>query len=128
MRLPLRLLVALLTVDVVAFDLLVESARSGSCGLPAVLGAGMLALGAMAALAERTWGIGLVLAAASALATSAALGVGPSFFYVVAAIGALPFLFTMRPMARFHLGATVLFAVLASVAGAAGSVALVLLG
>lgn len=123
MRLPLHLLVALLAVDVVAFAVLAGSVSHGGGSLPTVAGAGLLALGAMAALAERTWGIGLVLATASSFAAAAALHLAPGGAYLVALVGAVPFLLTVKPMARFHLGATVLFATLAAAAGTAAPLA-----
>jgi hypothetical protein len=124
-RLPLHVVVSFLGVDVVAFAVVVRCAMAGdgdASRWPAALAAG-LALGATAALCERTWGVGLMLAAASASFTAAVLGMGPPFFLVVAAIGAVPFLFTMKHMARFHLGATALFAGLSGALGLAGALA-----
>jgi hypothetical protein len=124
-RLPLHLVISLLGVDVIAFDVVVRSATSdGHAGRWVTATAAFgLAFGATAALCERTWGIGLLLASAMAFFVAGALGMGPPFFYVVAGIGALPFLFTMKHMARFHVGATLLFALIASVTGAAASLA-----
>ncbi|MBX3258714.1 MAG: hypothetical protein KIS78_08480 [Labilithrix sp.] len=124
-RLPLHVIVSLLAVHVVAFDVLVGCAASHAhLGrfVTATAAAG-LAFGATAALCERTWGVGLTLAAATSFFVAGALGMGPATFFVVAAVGALPFLFTMKHMARFHLGATVLFALLAGAAGTTASFA-----
>jgi hypothetical protein len=125
-RLPLHVVVSLLAVHVVAFDVLVRcaTATEGHPGrFATALAASGLAFGATAALCLRTWGIGLVLATSSAFFVAGALGMGPPFFYVVGAIGALPFLFTAKYMARFHVGATVLFALLAGAIGTGASLA-----
>jgi hypothetical protein len=87
------------------------------------LAAVVLAFGATAAFCERTWGVGLTLAVATSFFVAGALHMGPPFFYFVAAIGALPFAFSMKHMARFHLGATILFALLAGAFGTAASLA-----
>jgi hypothetical protein len=131
-RLPLPLVVSLLTVHVVAFAIVAACATSEEhlrwLALMAAIGLG---LGATAALGERTWGVGLMLATASALfvagliapeaATADLLGIGRPFFFGVGAVGALPFLLTMKHMARFHRGATVLFALLAGLSGTTAS-------
>jgi hypothetical protein len=124
-RLPLHVLVSLLAVDMTAFDVFVRSATSdGHVGRwVTALAAVGLAFGATAALCARTWGIGLMLAAATSFCVAGAMHMGPSSFYVVAAIGALPFFLTMKHMARFHVGATVLFALLSSAIGTAASLA-----
>lgn len=135
--LPLHVVVSLLGVHVVAFDVIVRCAAMSDAHVgrwATALAAAGLAFGATAALCRRTWGIGLMLAAATSFLVAGVLGMGPhvlmgtgeagpSFFYVVAAIGALPFLLTMKYMARFHLGATVLFAALAGAIGTAASLA-----
>jgi hypothetical protein len=124
-RLPLHVVVSLLAVHVAAFDAFVHGVTSNGHsghGVTAIAAA-VLAFGATAALCERTWGVGLVLAAATSFFAARAMHMGPPFFYVVAAIGVLPFVFTMKHMARFHLGATVLFAMLAGAAGTAASFA-----
>jgi hypothetical protein len=126
LRLPLHVVVSFLGVDVVAFAVVVRCAMAGDGHAgrwAAALAAGALALGATAAVCERTWGVGLMLAAASAFFTAAVLGMGSPFFLVVAAIGAVPFLFTMKHMARFHLGATALFAGLSGALGLTGALA-----
>ncbi len=133
-RLPLHIVLSLLAVDVVAFGVFVQCATSpdGDVGRWVVTAAAaVLAFGATAALCERTWGVGLMLATATAFFVAGVLGMGPhvfgvagrgsTFFYAVAATGALPFLVTMKHMARFHLGATVLFAMLAGAAGTTAS-------
>ncbi len=122
-RLPLPLVLALLAVHVVAFQLVAYAATEASCAfsLPTVGAAGILAFGATAALCGRTWGIGLVLAAAVSFLAAGAQHLGPWSFYVAGAIGTLPFLLTAKHMARFHLGATVLFALLAALGGTSAS-------
>ncbi len=125
-RLPLHVVVSFLGADVVAFAVVVRSAMAsdGHAGRwAASFAAATLALGATAALCERTWGVGLMLAAASAFLAATVLGIGTPFFLVVAAVGLLPFLFTVKHMARFHRGATVLFAALAGALGLAGALA-----
>lgn len=117
-RLPLHLVISLLAVDLVAFAVLVRGMSHPDHRGELVAAAG-LSFGAMAALCERTWGIGLVLAAATSFFAAAAMHMGPPTHYVVAAIGVLPFVFTMKHMVRFHLGATVLFALLAGGMGTA---------
>lgn len=117
-RLPLHLVVSLLAVHVVAFGVFVGAAVDACAGgWGTALLSGALGFGATAALCERTWGVGLVLAAATSFFAARALGLGPAYFDAVAAIGALPFLFTAKHMARFSRGATVLFALLAGAAG-----------
>ncbi len=118
-RLPLHVIVAFLAVHVIAFDVLV---RSLGCGghvgrfvtAAAALG---LAVGATAGLRSKTWGVGLMLASATSFFVAGALEMGPSFFYVVAAVGAFPFFLTARYMARFDLGATLAFALLSGAVG-----------
>lgn len=130
-RLPLHVVVSFLAVHVVAFDVIVRCATASEAHVGrwvTAAAAAVLAFGASAALCARTWGVGLMLAAATSFFVAGALGMapgraGPSFFYLVAAVGALPFLFTMKHMARFHLGATVLFAALAGAIGTAASLA-----
>ncbi len=129
-RLPFHVELSFLAVHVVAFAVVVQSAAATATGAP-VAGQAMvtsaaaagLAFGATAALCRRTWGIGLMLAAAVSFFVAAVLGMGPGFFYVVAGVGVLPFLVTVKYMARFHLGATVLFAALAGTIGTASSLA-----
>lgn len=117
-RLPLHLVISLLAVHVVAFDLFVRSTVNPHAGgAVSALAATVLAFGATAALLERTWGIGLVLAAATSFLAARALHVGPPFFAVAGVIGTLPFVFTVKHMARFHAGATVLFAIAAATIG-----------
>ena len=125
-RLPRHVIVSFLAADVVAFDVIARCATSSEADVGRIVtatAAAALAFGATAALCERTWGVGLMLAAATAFFVAGALGMGPASFYVVAAVGALPFVFTMKYMARFHLGATVLFAALAGALGTSASIA-----
>ena len=81
------------------------------------LGAAGLVVGATAALRATTWGVGLACAAAVSFASAAALGMGPEWFWIVAAAGVLPQLLTVRPFARFDRGATALFILGAVTAG-----------
>ncbi|NOU28039.1 MAG: hypothetical protein HOO96_09060 [Polyangiaceae bacterium] len=118
-RLPLHVIVAFLAVHVIAFDVLVRSLGSGGhvgrfVTAAAALG---LAVGATAGLRAKTWGVGLMLASATSFFVAGALEMGPSFFYVVAAVGAFPFFLTARYMARFDLGATLAFALLSGAVG-----------
>jgi hypothetical protein len=85
-----------------------------------VLAAFVMIAGALAALRAKTWGVGVVLAAATAFSAAAALGIAPMWFWLVGAVGALPFLFAWRPMVRFDRGAAVLFAAIAVTLGIAG--------
>jgi hypothetical protein len=73
----------------------------------------VLIVSARAALAGRTWGVGAILATATAFPGAALLGFAPQWFWVVGLIGAIPFALALRPMARFDAGATALFAFLA---------------
>jgi hypothetical protein len=83
----------------------------------------VLMAGARAALSSRTWGVGLVLATATAFPGAVLLGIAPSWFYLVGLAGLVPFLLTLRPMLRFDVGATALFGLLAGGTGIAGAYA-----
>lgn len=87
------------------------------------LGAAGLLAGATAALFARTWGIGLAFAAAVSFASAAALHIAPSWFWLVAAAGALPQALTVKPFARFDRGATALFIGIATALGASAALA-----
>lgn len=122
-RLPLHVVLSFLLVHGIAFYVIVRCLMiDGHVGrfVTAAAAAG-LALGATSGMARRTWGVGLMLAATSSFFVAGALGMGPPFFFLVAAIGALPFLLTVRYMARFDIGATILFAVIAGVLGLGAS-------
>ncbi len=82
-----------------------------------------LALGAVAGLFGKTWGVGLALVSSAAFFLAGALGMGPPFFFAVAAVGALPAVITVRRMARFDAGATMLFVGVACALGIAASLA-----
>lgn len=83
----------------------------------------LLLVGALAAQRGRTWGIGLALATAAAFPVAFAIGIAPAWFCLVGLVGAMPFLLTARPFARFDKGATALFAALAGVGGTAVAMA-----
>jgi len=118
-RLPLHVSASFLLVHLVAVDVIVGClAGDGHVGrLVTASAAAGLALGATAGLCRRTWGVGLMLASASAFFVAGALGMGPPYFFFLAATGTLPFLLTMKYMARFDIGATILFALLAGTLG-----------
>lgn len=79
-------------------------------------GVGMF-MGSVAALSRRTWGVGVVFAAAAAFAAAAFLRMGPSFFWWFALAGALPMALGAKPFARFDRGAAYLFAGTAAALG-----------
>ncbi|MBX3225895.1 MAG: hypothetical protein KIT84_30040 [Labilithrix sp.] len=81
------------------------------------LAAAAMLFGATAALRARTWGVGLAFASAVAFASAAALKMGPSFFWLIAAAGTAPMLLSARPFARFSRSATALFVLIAVVCG-----------
>lgn len=88
-----------------------------------VVAALFMLAGTAVAWRARTLGVGLALAAASAFPAAHLLGIGPSWFWLVGAGGALPFVMSWRPMAFFDRQAAVLFGALAVAAGAAGAFA-----
>jgi hypothetical protein len=83
-----------------------------------VLLAAMLLAGVEAARRNRTWGIALAFAAAAAFPVFVAIGIAPSWFLIVGALGMLPFGLASRAFARFDKGATVLLAGLGASIGA----------
>lgn len=122
-RLPLHVVLSFLVAHVVALELVFRCITGeGHVGrfVTASAAAG-LALGSLVALCRRTWGVGLMLASASSFFVAGALGMGPPSFFFVAAVGALPFLATVKYMARFDIGATILFTLLAGVVGLGAS-------
>jgi hypothetical protein len=110
-RLPGNLVLSLVAVQAVAFATLMRSVLFERW--TTVVASLVLLVGANAALRARTWGIGVVLAVAAAFAGAVLLGFAPSWFYGVGILGAIPFVLTVRPMARFDAGATALFTMLA---------------
>ena len=94
----------------------VLAASTTSCGL------GML-FGSLAALGRRTWGLGLVFAAAVAFATAGALEMGPPIFFLFAVAGAIPMALGAKPFARFDRGAAVLFVAIAVALGIGSALA-----
>ena len=56
-------------------------------------------------------------------ATALALGIAPSWFWMVGLVGAVPFVLPLRPMVRFDVGATALFTAIAGSMGVAGAFA-----
>lgn len=122
-RLPLHVVASFLVAHLVALDVIARCLASDAHAgrfvtASAALGLG---LGATAGVFRRTWGVGLMLASASSFFVAGALEMGPPFFFFVAAVGALPFLLTVRHMARFDVGATILFALLAGAIGLGAS-------
>jgi hypothetical protein len=81
----------------------------------------VLIVGARAALQARTWGIGVILATAIAFPGAVLLGIAPSWFWAVGVIGLVPYVLTLRAMARFDKGATALFTALAGGMGVLGA-------
>ena len=65
----------------------------------------------------------LALVSAAAFFVAGALGMGPPFFFAIAAAGALPAVVTVRGLARVDRGATALFVGLACAFGLAASLA-----
>jgi len=106
-RLPRNLVTSLLGVQTIALFLVLRSALLERW--PTVVMALLLWVGARAALRERTWGIGVVLATALAFPGAVFLGFAPLWFLLVGLVGIVPFALTTRPMLRFDVGATVLF-------------------
>ena len=116
-RLPENLVLSLGAVHAVAFATLARSVLFERW--TTVVATIVLMIGANAALRSRTWGVGLVLAVATAFPGAVLLGIAPAWFWVVGIVGAVPFLLTVRPMMRFDRGATALFALLAGGTGIA---------
>lgn len=87
-----------------------------------VLASALLLVGAVAARRGKTWGVGVALAAATAFPMARLLGMAPAWFWVVGAIGALPFALTSRALARFDAKATAFGASLAMAAGLLGAI------
>jgi hypothetical protein len=118
-RLPLHVVASFLLANVVAGYVIVRClASDGHVGrfVTASAATGLL-LGATAGMFRRAWGIGLALASASSFFVAGALEMGPPFFFFVAVVGTLPFLLTVKYMARFDIVATLLFGFLAGVIG-----------
>jgi hypothetical protein len=124
-RLPKNIVVSLHVAEAAAFVTVIRSVLVGRW--PAVLAALALAAGAKAARRERTWGVGVMLAAATAFSVAAALGFAPpaarTWFWLVGLAGAAPFVLTVKPMMRFDVAATALFAAIAGATGIAGAMA-----
>ncbi len=106
-RLPRNLVTSLVGVQSLALLLVLRSAFLERW--PTVVMALLLWAGARAALRERTWGIGVVLATSLAFPGAVFLGFAPTWFLLVGLVGIVPFALTTRPMLRFDVGATVLF-------------------
>jgi hypothetical protein len=121
-RIQLSLALSAATGAYVAIIAGMRMAENILAGSTASCGVGML-LGSLAALSRRTWGVGLVFAAAVAFATAGAMGMGPPVFFVFAAAGALPMLLGAKPFARFDRGAALLFAGIAVALGVGSALA-----
>ena len=77
--------------------------------LSTTTGGALMFAGAVAALKKRTWGVGIVFAAATAFATAAYMKMGPPQFWAFALAGALPMVLGAKPFARFDKAAAALF-------------------
>lgn len=119
--LPRQVTLSLLTVQAVAAATLLRSLLFERW--TTVVASIALIVGARAALRARTWGIGVVLATATAFPVAVLLGIAPACFVVVGVVGFVPFVQTVRPMARFDRGATALFTAVAGFSGVAGAYA-----
>jgi hypothetical protein len=125
LRLPLHILISFMGAHLVALAVIARCAMANHGDPLSLLCAMTLAFGATAALFERTWGVGLMLASATAffanMVTSGVVDGYPStaatICLVGAVVGTIPFVFTMRYMARFHFGATILFMLIAGALG-----------
>lgn len=124
-RLPRTLAASLLAALAIGLYVVVRSATThGHVGRWVTASAALgVALGAMGGLFGKTWGVGLTLLSAAAFFLAGALGMGPPFFFAVAAVGALPAVLTIRRMARFDAGATIVFVGVACALGLAASLA-----
>jgi hypothetical protein len=123
LRLPLHILISFMGAHLVALAVIARCAVANQGDPLSLLCAMTLAFGATAALFERTWGVGLMLASGIAFFANVVMGL-ESFYPPTATIalvgtffGTMPFVFTMRYMARFHFGATVLFMLIAGAFG-----------
>lgn len=117
--LPRNLTLSLLTVQAVGTATLLRSVLLERW--TTVLVAALLVAGAGAARNARTWGIGLVLATATAFPGAVLLGIAPAWFWLVGLAGLVPFVLTLRHMLRFDRGATALFTAIAGAAGVGGA-------
>lgn len=124
-RLPLHVVVAFAAAIATALDVLARTLLAhGHVGRFVTAAAALgLAVGAIAGLRAKTWGVGLMLAAATSFFAAGALEMGPPFFYGVAAVGAFPFFLTARYMARFDLAATLAFALVSGAVGVSAAFA-----
>lgn len=119
--LPRRLRLSLLAAQLVGAATLVRSVAYDRW--ITVLAAILLMTGAAAAGRHKTWGVGLALTAAAWFPMAWAIGIAPPWFCLVGLVGALPFAFTSRAMARFDARATTLLAATAGAIGVLGALA-----
>ena len=119
--LPRELRTSLLATQLVAFVTLARSVAYGYWFTIVV--SSLMIAGALAATRNRTWGVVLSFAAATAFTVAALLGIAPGWFLGVGAIGALPFMLTSEALSRVDRQATALLAGLAAGAGATAAIA-----
>lgn len=114
---PQHLRAPLHVAQIVAFATLVRSVAFDRW--ITVLVSTLLLGGIWAAGRGRTWGIGLMLAMASAFPVMFFLGMGPAWFCFVGLAGAMPFLTSLPAFLKFDRQATALFATIAASIGTA---------
>lgn len=110
-RLPRNLVLSLVAVEAASWATMARSVLLARW--TTVVATIVLVWGVRAAMRERTWGIGVILATATAFPVAATMGFAPQWFWLVGILGAIPFLLTVKPMARFDRSATVLFTAIA---------------
>lgn len=110
-RLPRNLVLSLIAVEAASWATMARSVLLARW--TTVVATIVLVWGVRAAMRERTWGIGVVLATSAAFPVAATMGFAPPWFWLVGILGVVPFLLTVKPMVRFDRGATVLFTALA---------------
>lgn len=114
---PQHLRAPLHVAQIVAFATLVRSVAFDRW--ITVLVSALLLGGVWAASRGRTWGVGLMLAMASAFPVMFFLGMAPAWFVFVGLAGAMPFLTSLPAFLKFDRQATALFATVAAGIGTA---------
>lgn len=114
---PQHLRAPLHVAQIVAFATLVRSVAFDRW--ITVLVSALLLGGVWAASRGRTWGVGLMLAMASAFPVMFFLGMAPAWFVFVGLAGAMPFLSSLPAFLRFDRQATAIFATVAASIGTA---------
>jgi hypothetical protein len=87
-----------------------------------ILASLVLLVGAAAAKRNRAWGVALMFAQAAAFPMAYLIGIAPSWFCLVGAVGMIPFMLTAPGFARLDRGATRLLAALAVAGGSIGAI------